>query len=413
MHVVDTTMFWSPTGGGVRRYLSTKHAWLSQRPGWRHTLAVPRVAGAEAGPATLPSLPLPASGGYRLPLRRGAMARVLAALAPDVIEAGDAYRVAWAARDAARLRHCPAVAYCHSNLASMARLAAGPRFGAAAARWAERYARHVYGGFDLVFAPSRSMAAHLLDWGVARVACQPLGVDTRVFHPSRADPAWRERHGMAASTRLLVFAGRFAAEKHLDVLVDAVERLGPPYLLVLIGAGPVPPRRSDRVVVLPFLQTPELATALASADAFVHAGDQETFGLSVLEALACGTPAVVRAAAGLAELVDGSDADACGSLGAGSPGAGNAGAGGGGDSPIGIGVRSGSGAAFAEAISALFAGDRAALAAAARRRAEASDWERVLPALTGHYLRLLGREGSAASAANAPAGAPARTGFAR
>jgi alpha-1,6-mannosyltransferase len=148
---------------------------------------VPLVAGEPVGPATLPSLPLPASGGYRLPLRRGAMARVLAGLAPDLIESGDPYRVAWAARDAARRRGCAAVAYCHSNLASMARLAAGPRFGATAARWAQRYARRVYDGFDLVLAPSRSMAAHLADWGVARVACQPLGVDTRAFHPTRAD----------------------------------------------------------------------------------------------------------------------------------------------------------------------------------------------------------------------------------
>ncbi len=388
VHVVDTTMFWSPTGGGVRRYLQTKHAWLSRQPGWRHTLAVPLVAGERAGPATLPSLPLPASGGYRLPLRRGAMARVLAGLAPDVIEVGDPYRVAWAARDAARLRGCAAVAYCHSNLASMARLAAGPRFGAAAARWSARYARHLYGGFDLVFAPSRSMAGHLADWGVARVACQPLGVDTRVFHPSRADPAWRARQGWTAATRVLVYAGRFAAEKHLDVLVDAVKRLGSPYVLVLVGAGPVQPRPSERVVVMPFLQTAELATALASADAFVHAGDQETFGLSVLEALACGTPAVVRAAEGLAELVDGEDAGRNG------------------NERIGYAVGSGTGAAFAEAIVALFGHDPPALAGAARRRAEASDWERVLPTLTGHYLRLLGREG-AASAGVAADGAAA------
>jgi hypothetical protein len=29
LHLVDTTMFWSPTGGGVRRYLQTKHEWLA------------------------------------------------------------------------------------------------------------------------------------------------------------------------------------------------------------------------------------------------------------------------------------------------------------------------------------------------------------------------------------------------
>ena len=61
-----------------------------------------------------------------------------------------------------------------------------------------------------------------------------------------------------------------------------------------------------RVVVLPFVtSTRQFATVLASADVFVHAGDQETFGLSVLEAMACGTPAVLRDAEGLAELADG------------------------------------------------------------------------------------------------------------
>ncbi len=367
LHLVDTTMFWSPTGGGVRRYLQTKNAWLARQPRWRHTIAVPRVAAGDAGVAILPSIALPGSGGYRLPFRRAAIARVLSALAPDVIEAGDPYRVAWAARDAAQALGIPAVAYCHSNLVALARLAGGRRFGAAAARAAERYARHVYAGFDLVLAPSRSMAAHLDAWGVGRVACQPLGVDTALFHPARRDPAWRERHGYSAATRLLVYAGRFAPEKRLDVLVDAVRRLGAPYALLAIGAGPTPPPAAERVVVLPFVASAgELATALASADAFVHAGDQETFGLSVLEAMACGTPAIVRAAEGLAELVDGTTGSA---------------------------VAGGSGADFAAAIAAFFAGDRDAAAAraiAVRRRAEASDWQRVLPGFTAHYLRLIG-----------------------
>jgi alpha-1,6-mannosyltransferase len=129
--------------------------------------------------------------------------------------------------------------------------------------------------------------------------------------------------------------------------------------------------------VLPFVaSTTELATVLASADAFVHAGDQETFGLSVLEAMACGTPAVVRAAEGLGELVD----DATGSA-----------------------VDGAGGADFAAAIAALFEGDGDAIArraAAARRRAEAGDWQRVLPGFLAHYLRLIGEPGSAA----APAG---------
>ena len=57
-------------------------------------------------------------------------------------------------------------------------------------------------------------------------------------------------------------------------------------MLLACGAGPRPPS-GDRVLVHPFVADPmALARILASADAFVHAGDQETFGLSVLEAMA-------------------------------------------------------------------------------------------------------------------------------
>ena len=41
MHLVDTTLFFSPTSGGVRRYLNAKHAWLAQQESWEHTLLVP------------------------------------------------------------------------------------------------------------------------------------------------------------------------------------------------------------------------------------------------------------------------------------------------------------------------------------------------------------------------------------
>jgi alpha-1,6-mannosyltransferase len=367
IHVVDTTMFWSATGGGVRRYLLTKHEWLARQAGWRHTIAVP---GGDAAPgrAVLPSLPLPGSGGYRLPLRRGAIARVLRDLRPELIEAGDPYRVAWGALDAARALAIPAVATCHSNLEAMARLAGGARLGSRLARLARRYLRHLYARFDLVLAPSRSMRNHLLEWGVERVVLQPLGVDGTTFHPGRAQPDWRAALGLPADARVLVYAGRFAAEKHLDVLADAVERLGPPHVLLAIGAGPMPPA-GERVRVLPFIADPaRLASILAGASAFVHAGDQETFGLSALEAMACGTPVVVRKAEGLAELAEGG---------------------------AGVAVERGDGAAFAEAIAALLAGDREEQRRAARARAEASDWDRVLPGLLEHYRRLLGREATA------------------
>ena len=362
----------------MRRYLQTKHAWLAQQPGWTHTIAVPVGRATSADPVAgdsltvLPALPMPGSGGYRLPLHRRAIADRLCGLAPDVIEAGDPFVVAWAAVDAARRSKAVAVAYCHSNVELMARLFARRRLANAAGRAMRVYARRVYGRFDRVLAPSECMRRHLLDWGVDQVACQPLGVDTSTFHPSRASAAWRVRMGCADTSRVLVYAGRFAPEKHLDVLAAAVDRLGAPYTLLAIGAGPRPPS-GERVRVLPFLGgTEELATALASADAFVHAGDQETFGLSVLEAMACGTPVVARSAEGLAELVD---------------------------DTVGLGVPSGRAEDYAEAISALFADGLEAKRRAARARAEAHAWDRVLPLLLAQYRSLL--QGPAA--ADAPA----------
>jgi len=377
VHLVDATMFWSPTGGGVRRYLQTKHAWLEGQPEWRHTIAVPLAGSgpAGAGVARLPSVPLPASGGYRLPLDRAAIARVLVALQPDLIEAGDPYRVAWGALDAAERLSIPAVAYCHSNIVAMARLAGGRRFGPIAAGAARRYARRLYRRFDLVLAPSQALLAHLDDWGIDGAGVAPLGVDTALFHPGRDRRGWRDAHGIGDDVRLLIYVGRFAAEKHLDVLAAAVARLGAPYRLVAIGAGPAPPPPGERVTVLPFVaDAGELADALAAADRFVHAGDQETFGLSLLEALACGTPAVVRAAEGLAEWVDG---HAC------------------------LGVGPADAGAFAEAIAASFDGahdgDRdddhddepEGRRLAARRRAEAHDWGQALTRLTDRYRTLV------------------------
>jgi alpha-1,6-mannosyltransferase len=225
----------------------------------------------------------------------------LAALAPDVIEAGDPYRLAWSALDAASARGVPCVTFCHSNIVAEAQ----HRLGRATAAAARLYLRRLFAHFDAVFAASRWMVDGLRDLGLDNVVRQPLGVDVERFNPGCRDDGWRERLGIPTDTIVLAYAGRYASEKNLDTLVEVVDRLGDPYLLVLQGAGPCVPR-GERVRVLPYSAEPgAIATTLASADVFVHAGQRETFGLAALEALACGTPIVVPRSAGLAELCDG------------------------------------------------------------------------------------------------------------
>ena len=124
---------------------------------------------------------------------------------------------------------------------------------------------------------------------------------------------------------------------------------------------------------VPVYRTPD---ELPSVDVFVHAGDQETFGLSALEAMACGTPVVVRDAACLGELVRGG---------------------------AGFAVPSDRPSDWAEAIAALFACEREAWAGAARVRALMHDWRLVLPTLLARYQRLIDeRRSGGADALAAP-----------
>src|SRR6185312_6055160 len=99
MHLVDTTLFYSPTSGGVKRYLTAKHAWLGANTSWKHTILGPGdVEHIEQGAvSSVPGYPWPGPFNYRLPLNPRRWARLLDQLEPDLIEEGDAFHPAWCA----------------------------------------------------------------------------------------------------------------------------------------------------------------------------------------------------------------------------------------------------------------------------------------------------------------------------
>jgi alpha-1,6-mannosyltransferase len=361
MHVVDSTMFYARASGGVRTYLSAKRRRLSALPGVTHSLVVPGPRdGFEDGLRTVAAPPLPFGQGYRFPLRRGPWVRALVDLAPDLIEAGDPYLPAWAALEAGRRLDVPVIAFCHSDLPRLLAL----RLGRAGAGVARAYLAALYRRFDRVLAPSRVMARRLADLGLTRVHVQPLGVDLARFHPRHRDPALRRDLGVGAGTRLLVFAGRASREKNVGVLLKAAERLGPAYRLLLVGPH-MPRRVPDNVRVLEGFQCPKtVARVLASADALVHAGDRETFGLVVLEAMASGIPVVGVRAGAVAELVP----PGCGKL-----------------------AQPRSADALAGAVRELFAEDPRAMGRRARQHAAAwYGWDGVVDGLLGHYRAVTG-----------------------
>ena len=363
MHLVDTTLFYSPTSGGVKRYLSAKHAWLAAHTSWQHTIVVPgRESQHErGGVCTLSGYPVPGTFNYRLPLNPRRWTRLLDALEPTVIEAGDAFHPAWCAWVVAQRRGIPVAGFYHSNLPQLAgrRLA-----GFITEPIIRRYLRHLYERLDVVFAPSRVMCEYLRELGVGNVVHQRLGVDPEVFNPLRRSGALREHLGLAAHTRVLIYAGRFAGEKNLPVLLQAFARLGTRYHLLLIG-GERWARPAANVTVLPYRRdSTELAQWLASADALVHAGTKETFGLVILEAMACGRPVVATRAGAFPEFID---------------------------PQVGMLAEPDSAASMAEAITALYERDLEAVGAAARARVlKHFSWNRAFHAQIVAYASLIG-----------------------
>ena len=363
--LVDTTMLYAPRSGGVKRYLLSKKAWLeAERPGVAHSLVVPGAhhKAGDDGVVQLHATKLPFGDGYRWPTSVRRWGAWVASLNPSIIEAGDPYTPGQGALEAGQRAGCPVVGFCHSDPAGLAAL----HFGEWAKKPVEKRWARLFGQFDRVVSPSRYIARRLEEAGIEDIVVQPLGVEVDTFRPDRRDRDWLlKKLGLPASARLLCFAGRPAREKNIDVLIEAVQRLGDPYHLVLVGAGAGLPAE-DRVISLPYEANPKaVARIIASCDAFVHANDKEPFGLIVLEAMACGRPVVGVNAGGVKETVD----DSVGQL-----------------------AKSADPVHYAAAIEALFARDIEALGAAARVKAvERFSWSRVFEGMCMTYADVSGQ----------------------
>lgn len=363
MHIADITMFYAPASGGVRTYLDAKHHRLDAIPGVRHSLLIPgRNASHDDGVYTVPAPPLPFGKGYRFPVRLAPWCNVLRQLQPDLIEVGDPYLTAWAALEARRKLDVPVIGFYHSDLP----LLVSNRMGNWFTPNVEAYVSKLYGNFDRVLAPSQVMADKLRRLGVRDVHVQRLGVDLATFNPAHRDPQLRAQLGIPDTSRLLIYAGRGSREKNLPVLLDCIRHLGQPYHLLLVGSN-MPAAVPDNVSVIDHFCPPdEVARLMASADLLVHAGDQETFGLVILEAMASATPVVAVRAGAFGELVN----EQCGSL-----------------------CQANDGRAMAQAVRETFEAGVRKLGLQARRHVEQHySWDNVVSGLLQHYQAVLGHQ---------------------
>ncbi len=310
MKICDLTQFYSPLSGGVKRYVHEKIRFIQSQPNDEHVLVIPgakteRIEAERSRIYTIASPLLSRTSRYRALLNLRAVEEILDREQPDLIESGDPYQVAWKAIASGHALRIPAVGFYHSHFPE-AYLRSSNRFlGPTGTEFmmdiARRYVRKIYNQFEATLVPSARLGELLTRWGVANVHAVDLGVDAEIFRPEPDDAAaTRESLGIAADTCLLLYVGRLAQEKNTQTLFAAFAQLaGPRFHLLIVGDGLQRAalqdlqKRSGHVTWRQYCGDPaELARLYRAADLLVHPGVQETFGLTALEAQACGTPVV-------------------------------------------------------------------------------------------------------------------------
>ncbi|KUO64375.1 MAG: hypothetical protein APF84_03945 [Gracilibacter sp. BRH_c7a] len=172
------------------------------------------------------------------------------------------------------------------------------------------------------YAPSRDTVSILQDKGINNVALWSRGVDTELYNPLKRREDLRQEWN-ASEKIVLLYVGRIAAEKNLQLLIDSYRILqaqfGDSIHLVLTGDGPLlnvlQQEGLSNVTFTGYKTGEELAQVYASADIFAFPSTTETFGNVVLEAMASGLPVVGFAAGGVKEIIhDGANGLLCSNL---------------------------------------------------------------------------------------------------
>lgn len=229
---------------------------------------------------------------------------------PDVVHAAQPLLLASSGAFAARRQRIPLVASYHTHIPRYLDLYRAYRWGKRPVWW---QIKRNHALADVNLATSQTMRAELEGKGIENLHVLRRGVDTETFHPRFASEQMRERLTQGRpDKKLLVFVGRLAAEKEIHTLRPMMGRRED-VALSIVGDGPyrgeLEQLFAGTSTLFPgFMGGEELASAFASADAFIFPSVTETLGLVILEGMASGLPVVAaRSGPTMEQVTDGVD----------------------------------------------------------------------------------------------------------
>lgn len=158
-----------------------------------------------------------------------------------------------------------------------------------------------------VISPSEKAKEKLMQYGAKTpIYVIPTGLDLSAFYPREKDEAvlsLRRSYGIEDDEKLVVFVGRIAPEKSIDMVIDAFQMIQNEKIrLMIVGGGPQLEELKqhaqklglNRIVFTDKVEREEVSNYYACADCFISASTSETQGMTYIEALACGLVVFAR-----------------------------------------------------------------------------------------------------------------------
>lgn len=271
MRIAIATDAWAPQVNGVVRTLEMTVKILRER-GYDVTVI---------SPDQFRTLPCPGYGEIRLALApRFGLRKTLGEFRPDIVHISTEGPIGWSTRRWCMSNDVPFTTAFHTRFPDYASVRTGlsPDFF-----WPVM--RRFHAPSRAVLSATPRLSDELASRGITHTRPWTRGIDTAIFKPGH-DP----HPALANLPRpILLSVGRVAIEKNLESFLDAdVEGTK-----VVVGDGPaleeLKARYPDAIFTGSLIGT-ELAQAYAAADVFVFPSKTDTFGLVMIEALACGVP---------------------------------------------------------------------------------------------------------------------------
>ncbi|HSD75043.1 MAG TPA: glycosyltransferase family 1 protein [Steroidobacteraceae bacterium] len=163
--------------------------------------------------------------------------------------------------------------------------------------WSYAFLRRFHSAAERVMVATPRVQRDLEQRGFRNLALWTRGVDVELFRP-------HERDYLPGQRPIMLYAGRVAVEKNLEAYLS----LALPGTKYVVGGGPALEAlkaRYPQVIFTGYKYGEELARHFGGADVFVFPSRTDTFGLVLLEAMACGVPVAAYPVAGPIDVVQG------------------------------------------------------------------------------------------------------------